>query len=272
MRRPGRCARADRAAGRTTGHRRIARPIPPRRRAPREAGRTATPHRSTWSGDRLRRLAPAGNPGRSPFPRTGGPRRRRVPGRRRALPRCRARAGASPMPSGLWSFRCAHQPHTAALVEGRFEAAEDARAAEAMLGARGPGAEGVRLPGYGNAKGPGDASFPALAIEAVVVEPVTTLRRKRAAAHHRLNGAQVGIELQPHQLTGVAVSIREPAFVERTGGQFAEAAIRIDPFDHFGLVEMAAQDQVRIIGQQLPGVDAVGELARGWGVTKLSHA
>src|ERR1035438_2100077 len=61
-------------------------------------------------------------------------------------------------------------------------------------------------------------------------------------------------------LAGVAISIRESAFIERTGRQFAEATVRIDPFDHLRLVQMPAQDQVRIIGQQPPGVYAVGEL------------
>ena len=112
----------------------------------------------------------------------------------------------------------------------------------------------------GRAKRPGDATRLALAIQAVVVEPVAGPRREGPEAHHGLNWPQVRIQLQPHELAGVAVGIGEPALVERTRGQLAQAAVRIDPFHHFRLMEMAAQDEVGAVGQQAFDGSAVGEL------------
>jgi hypothetical protein len=85
-------------------------------------------------------------------------------------------------------------------------------------------------------------------------------RRESPEAHHGLNGPQVRIQFQTHELARVAVSIGEPALVERTRGQFAQAAVGVDPFHHFGLMEMAAQDQVGAVGQQSFDRGAVGQL------------
>src|ERR1035438_8349442 len=94
----------------------------------------------------------------------------------------------------------ADQPHAAPLIEGGFQTAEHAGAAKTVLRARRPRAEGVRLlERRGDTERPRDASLFALAIEAVVIEPMAAIRGEGAEAPQRLNGAEVRIQLQAHE-------------------------------------------------------------------------
>ena len=77
-------------------------------------------------------------------------------------------------------------------------------------------------------------------------------RRKRAETRDGFDRASCRIQLQPYELTGIAVRVRKSTFVERAYRQFTEAAVGIDPLAYFGLMEMSAKDEVYVPGEQAP--------------------
>jgi hypothetical protein len=100
---------------------------------------------------------------------------------------------------------------------------------------------------------PSETSVLTLAVEAAVVEPMATSRGKRAEADERLDRAEFRIEVEPDEVTGVSVGVSQAPFIKRACGELAEAAVGVDPFDDFGFVEMPAEDEIGVSGEEAFG-------------------